>query len=453
LRSTLEKLTWQQYHEGLFDTLKAVDGDVYRLVAREFERQRSTIQLIAAENQASRAVLAALGSIVQDKTTEGFAGARFHGGCEVVDEIEQLAAARAREAFGACYANVQPHSGTTANQIILSAILDAGDRILSLGLDQGGHLSHGAGVSFTGKFFEVSNYGVDGKTFLLDYEAIRAEALRFRPRMIICGATAYCRRIDFGRFRRIADETGAFLLADISHISALVIGGVHPSPVDEAHFTTTSTYKPGGPRGGLILMGRDWDMRVELCGRQLPLWQHVQRAVFPGFQGTPYLNNIAAKAVFFKEALSREYRARQARVVENAASLAARLIALGHGVLTGGTDNHMVLVNVSALRPSLTGLVAQGVLEDCGSVINKNRLPYDPRPAAVAGGIRLGTPVVTRHGMGPGEMDEIAGMVDEVLRAVEVVDDRRYRLDESVRGRIRKRVACLCDKFARASDG
>jgi len=263
-----EKMSSQEYHEGIFNALLEQDGQVYELIAKEYVRLRNSLQLIAAENQCSRAVLAALGSIFQNKTTEGFPGERYHGGCEVVDDAERLAVSRAKEAFGAQYANVQPHSGTSANQIVLTALLERADKVLSLGLDQGGHLSHGAKASFSGKFFDIENYCLNRETFLLDYDAIRDKALAFRPKLIICGASAYCRVIDFAEFRRIADEAGAYLMADISHIAGLVIAGAHPSPIDYAHFTTTSTYKPGGPRGGLILMGKDCDAKIAVAGRK-----------------------------------------------------------------------------------------------------------------------------------------------------------------------------------------
>ena len=265
------KTSFEEYHGDILGALKEGDEKVYELIKKEYERLQNTIQLIAAENQCSRAVLAAIGSIVQNKTTEGFAGMRFHGGCEVVDDIERLAISRAKEAFGAQYANVQAHSGTQANQIVITALLEKGDRILSLGLDQGGHVSHGAGVSFAGKYFEVEHYCVEKESFLLNYETIRQQALRFRPKLIICGASAYSRVMDFKRFREIADEAGAYLLADISHIAGLIIAGAHPSSMDYAHFTTTSTYKPGGPRGGLIMMGRDWDRKVKIRDREMPI--------------------------------------------------------------------------------------------------------------------------------------------------------------------------------------
>ncbi len=437
----------RQYHDNVFDALKEQDPHVYQLVTQEYQRQQKTLQLIAAENQCSRAVLAALGSIVQNKTTEGFPGARFHGGCRFVDSMEILAADRAKQAFNARYANVQPHSGTAANQIILTALLQRDDRILSLGLDQGGHLSHGAKASFTGKFFNVENYYVDRKTFLLDYDAIRDKAIEVKPRLIICGASAYARTIDFSRFRKIADEVGAFLLADISHITGLIIAGAHPSPVDHAHFTTTSTYKPGGPRGGLIVMGKDFEQQIRVSDKDITLWRLIEKTTFPGVQGTPHLNHIAAKAVFFKETLSKEYKSRQYKIIENAKRLARNLLDLGYDVLTGGTDNHMVLINAANFRNTLTGLTAQRCLEDCGIIINMNKLPCDDKPASVTSGIRLGTPVVTKNGMGENEMDVIASLLDAVLRKVEVISDTEYRIDESFKESISAQVEDLCGRF------
>lgn len=440
-------LSSARYHTGLLHALEQADAEVYRLLAEEYDRQQNTLQLIAAENQCSRAVLAALGSAVQNKTTEGFVGARFHGGCEVVDCLESLAISRAREVFKAAYANVQPHSGTSANQIVLTAILEKGDRILSLAMDQGGHVSHGAPVAFAGKFFEVEPYRVRPDSFLLDYDAIREQARRFRPRLIICGATAYSRTIDFAQFRAIADEVGAFLMADVSHISGLIAGGAHPSPVDHAHFTTTSTYKPGGPRGGLILMGRDFDRPFQAGGKTAPLWKRIEKTTFPGFQGTPYLNNIAAKAAFFKEMLSPAYRDRQYRIVENAGTLAQEFLELGYDVLTGGTDNHMFLINVANRRQGLTGLIAQRCLEDCGIIVNMNWLPYDGRSAGITSGMRLGTPITTKNGMSRPEMQVIAPLVDEVLTRVEIVSERQYRLDPALRDAMKERVRDLCCRF------
>ncbi|MBW7991098.1 MAG: serine hydroxymethyltransferase [Planctomycetes bacterium] len=427
--------------------MKENDSRVYELITKEYERLQSTLQLIAAENQCSRAVLAALGSVIQNKTTEGFPGSRYHGGCEIVDEVERLAAARAKEAFGAQYANVQPHSGTGANQIILTAILDKGDKILSLGLDQGGHLSHGAKVSFSGKFFDIENYYVDKETFLLDYDAIGRQAGEVKPKLIICGATAYSRTIDFKKFREIADSVGAYLLADISHIAGLVMAGAHPSCVDYAHFTTTSTYKPGGPRGGLIVMGKDYESKISVGGRDIALWEHIEKTTFPGMQGTPYLNNVAAKAVFFKETLSDEYRTRQFKIIENAKALAGGLTGLGYDVVTGGTDNHMVLVNVGNLREGLTGLAGQKCLEECGIIVNMNRLPYDKKSAAVTSGVRLGTPIVTKNGMGSAEMGSISALIDAVLKEVKVKSDSEYEIDKSLRDETKDKVKQLCGRF------
>lgn len=439
--------TGEQYHKTIFDALEQADPDVYQLIAGEYQRRQNTLQLIAAENQCSPAVLAALGSVIQNKTTEGFVGARFHGGCQVVDRVEELAIKRAKDAFGAKYANVQPHSGTAANQIVLTALLQRDDKILSLGLDQGGHLSHGARVSFTGKFFNVANYYVDKQTYLLDYEAIRDKARNVKPKLIICGASAYCRTIDFKKFREIADEAGAYLLADISHIAGLVIAGAHPSSVDYAHFSTTSTYKPGGPRGGLIIMGKDYDRKIMVGTKSMPLWEHIERTTFPGVQGTPYLNNIAAKAVFFKETLCEEYKQRQFKIIENAKALAASLLELGHDVVTGGTDNHMILVNVANFRAGLTGVMAQKCLEDCGIVVNMNRLPYDEKGPTITSGIRLGTPIVTKNGMGPQEMRSIAQLIDAVLRTVEIETDTEYRINQSFQDKTKQKVEALCSRF------
>jgi len=458
--------TSQEYHEGAFDALKEQDRQVYDLIIKEYERLNNKLQLIAAENLCSQAVLAALGSVIQNKTAEGFPGARLHGGCEVVDDVEKLAVARAKEAFGAKYANVQPHSGTSANLIVMTSLLEPGDNILSMGLGQGGHYSHGSKASFTGKFFNVENYYVDKKTYLLDYDAIKDKAVKIRPKLIICGASAYTRTIDFKKFREIADMVGAYLLADISHIAGLIIAGAHPSSVDYAHFTTTSTYKPGGPRGGLIIMGKDYDMKVNegrrtkddpgfafgyagAGGRETrdELWELIDKATFPGAQGTPYLNNIAAKAVFFKETLSDEYKARQFKIVENAKKLSDSLLDSGYDVLTGGTDNHMILINVSNFREGLNGATAQKCLEECGIVTNKVMLPYDKKTTIITSGIRIGTPIVTRNGMGAEEMVSISALINAVLRRIKIISDSKYEIEESFEIEHRERVKELCSRF------
>ena len=430
-----------------YNPLHAHDPVIYDLVEKERRRQQDTLQLIAAENRCSAAVRAALGSVVQDKTTEGFVGQRYHGGCEVVDRIETLAVERATQTFRAQYANVQPHCGTTANHIVFSAVLHPGDRILSLGLDQGGHVSHGAQVSATHTVYDIAQYRVNRQTFLLDYEAIEAQAVKCQPKLIICGATAYSRTLDFARFRRIAERVDAYLLADISHIAGLVIAGLHPSPIDEAHFTTTSTYKPGGPRGGLILMGRDHNRPIRAGKTHRPLWDHLNRTTFPGVQGTPQLNNIAAKAVFFLETLTAAYKSRQLAIRENAGALAGCLIDRGFDVLTGGTDNHMILLDVTQFRRGLTGVVAQRCLEACGFIVNMNRLPYDRKGQSVTSGIRLGTPIVTHSGMQMAHMAEIADLLHSVLTLVKPVSDTSYRLEDRFVQTTRDAVRKFCRRF------
>lgn len=444
---SFDRTSFEEYHEGQFGALREADAQVYELITAEYKRLQNSIELLAAENQCSRAVLAALGSVVQNKTAEGFPGARLHGGCEVIDDVERLAVVRAKEAFGSRYANVQPHSGTGANQIVITTVLEVGDKILSLGSEQGGHYSHGDALSFTGKFFDVENYYVDKRTFLLDYDAIRDKAVKVKPKLIICGASAYVRAIDFEKFREIADEVGAYLLADISHISGLVAAGAHPSSVDYAHFTTTSTYKPGGPRGGLILMGGDCEKKIKVQGKDIALWKRIEDTTFPGVQGTPYFNHIAAKAVFFKEMLADEYRTRQFKIIENAKRLAGDLLDLGLDVLTKGTDNHMILINAGNSREGLTGVTAQKCLEECGIIVDRMRLPYDEKPPTITSGIRLGTPIVTRNGMGGKQMQSIAELIDAVLKRVEIISETEYKIDNSFREQIRTKVAELCGKF------
>jgi glycine hydroxymethyltransferase len=447
MATVLDKLSSEAYHNGLQAELIKSDPEIQKLIITEYQRLQDTIQLLAAENQCSRAVLAALGSILQNKTSEGFPAARLHGGSSVMDEVERLAVERAKRAFAAKYANVQPHSGTTANQIVITALLEPGDKILSMATSHGGHFSHGFIDSITAKFFRIENYCVDRESYLLDYDLIAKQARSFKPKLIICGASAYPRTIDFTKFRQIADEVGAYLLADISHVSALVIAGAHPSPIDHAHVTTTSTYKPGGPRGGLILMGKNYDLQIKAAGTDTILWQLIEKTTFPGVQGTPYFNNIAAKAVFFREVASDEYKARQFKVVVNAKRLAENLLRKGYDILTGGTDNHMVLVNVANARPGLTGFVAQRCLESCGIVVDKLLLPYDQKDPSVASGIRLGTPIVTKNGMGYSEMDRIAEMMDAVLKKVQPLGECQYTIDEAFAANVKEQTKTLSNKF------
>jgi glycine hydroxymethyltransferase len=442
-----KKLSTQEYHSALLEALKKSDEQVYELIERECQRQQNTLQLVAAENKCSRAVLGALGSIVQNKTAEGHAGLRLHSGSEVVDDIERVAVARAKEVFGAHYANVQVHSGTTANLIVINALLEKGDTILSLPSNQGGHFSHGSIDSITAKFYNVENYLLNEESCMLDYDAIETKAIEVQPKLIICGASVYSRVIDFERFRKIADGVGAFLLADISHIAGLVSAGVHPSSIDCAHFTTTSTYKSGGPRGGLILSGKDADMQISVGIKKVKLSELIDKSVFPGLQGTPHFNNIAGKAVFFREMLSDEYKERQGWIVMNASVLANCLTDLGYEIVTGGTDNHMMIVDSTRSREGLNGTIACKCLEDCGIVVDRVELPFERPDSAAVGGLRLGTPIVTRNGMGLQEMKEIASLFDEIISGINVTGECNYEMDEGFVEEMKGKVEVLCSRF------
>lgn len=423
--------------------LRAGDPVLYELIAREHRRQAQTLTMVAASSIADPAVLACEGTALLNTTTEGYPGARFHAGCGVVDEIERMAIDRARRAFGARYANVQPHSGTSANQIVMFSLLRPGDTVLGLDLDAGGHLSHGSPASVSGIYFNAVAYGVDANG-CIDMAEVRRLALEHRPRLIICGASAYPRRIDFAAFREIADEAGAYLLADISHIAGLVAAGEHPSPIDHAHFTTTSTYKQlCGPRGGLVLMGRDHD--VPGPGGRGTLSSLVQRATFPFFQGTPGLASIAAKASALARVATPGFREAARRITGGARALADALAARGYTLVSGGTDNHIVLVDLASR--GLTGLQAERVLEGCGIIVNKNRVPGDRRGALVTSGVRFGTNGLALRGMGAEEMPACAALVDTVLRAARPVGDRDYEIDPRVVEDVRHGVAVLCARF------
>ncbi len=386
-------------------SLSQVDAEVADAIGRERRRQRDGIELIASENYTSAAVLQAVGSVLTNKYAEGYPGKRYYGGCEFVDEVEVLAIDRAKQLFGAEHANVQPHSGANANMAAYLALLEPGDRILGLNLQEGGHLTHGLGVNFSGRLFEPHFYGVDRETGLLDYDAIAATAREVRPRAIICGASAYSRTIDFARFRQIADEVGAFLFADIAHPAGLVAAGLHPSPIGHAHITTTTTHKTlRGPRGGMILCGEEHAKAID-------------KSVFPGLQGGPLMHVIAAKAVAFGEALLPDFRAYGERVIENAQAMASELTRQGLPVISGGTDNHLLLVDVGAL--GLSGRKSERILDEVGISTNRNTIPGDTRPPTQASGLRLGTPAVTTRCFGVREVEQIATMIAEVLREPE----------------------------------
>jgi glycine hydroxymethyltransferase len=396
--------------------IERVDPTVADIIGREADRQRSTIELIASENFTSAAVLEAMGSVLTNKYAEGYPGKRYYGGCEVVDEVETLAIERAKVLFGAEHVNVQPHSGAQANMASMLSILEPGDRILGMSLQEGGHLTHGLHVNFSGRLFEAYFYGVDGETELIDYDAVRAVAREVKPKLVICGASAYSRLIDFARFREIADEVGATLMADIAHIAGIIAAGKHPTSIGSAHITTTTTHKTlRGPRGGLIMADADHATAVD-------------KLVFPGTQGGPLMHVIAAKAVGFHEALQPEFKGYIGRVLENARVLAERLSELGLRIVSGGTDNHLMLVDLTAL--GLSGRKAERVLDRVGITVNKNTIPNDPRPPMQASGIRIGTPAMTTRGFGPDEMREVGDLIATVLRSIE---------DDAVQERCRAR--------------
>ncbi len=385
--------------------LENTDPEIAEVIRRELERQNTTIQLIASENFTSRAVLEAQGSVLTNKYSEGYPAKRYYGGNFVVDEAENLARDRACELFGAQHANVQPHSGANANQAAFMALLEPGDKVMGMRLDQGGHLTHGSPVNFSGRMYDFVAYGVDDESEMLDYDVIRDLAVRERPRLIIAGATAYPRIIDFEAFRAIADEVGAMLLVDAAHIAGLIAGGAHPSPVPLADVVTFTTHKTlRGPRTGAILSRTEYAAGID-------------KAVFPGLQGGPLMHVIAAKAVAFREASQPDFRRYATDVVANARALAAGLAEEGFRIVSGGTDNHLMLVD---LRPfGVTGKVAQEALDRAGITCNKNAIPNDPEKPFVTSGLRLGAASCTTAGMGPGEMREIAGLIGHVLRAVD----------------------------------
>ncbi len=405
--------------------LSRVDPELDEIIRAEEERQATQVILIASENTVSRAVLEAMGSVLTNKYAEGYPGRRYYAGCENVDRAERLAQERARALFpGAEHVNVQPHSGSQANQAVLLSACKPGDRVLSMSLDMGGHLSHGHPKNIAGMLYEIVSYGVDRETERLDYDEIARIAEKARPKLIICGASAYPRTIDFERFAAIAREVGALLLADIAHIAGLVVAGLHPSPIPHADFVTTTTHKTlRGPRGGMIL-----------CREKFA--KDIDAKILPGIQGGPLCHQVAARAVAFKEALSASFRHYQARIVENAKALAEELAARGFRIVSGGTDNHLFLVDV---RPrGLNGKIAERALERAGIIVNKNLIPYDPEKPTTASGLRIGTPTVTSRGMGVAEMRRIGAWIDRVLSSPE---------REDVQAEVRREVADFARDF------
>ena len=388
------------------DDVKLIDPEVAQAIVDEQERQNSHIELIASENWVSKAVMAAMGSPLTNKYAEGYPGKRYYGGCDCVDVVENLAIERAKELFGCEYVNVQPHSGAQANMAVMFAVCKPGDTIMGMNLDHGGHLSHGSPVNMSGKYFNIVPYGVDDNGFI-DYDKLREIALECRPKMIIAGASAYARTIDFKKFREVADEVDAVLMVDIAHIAGLVAAGVHPTPFGHAHVVTTTTHKTlRGPRGGMIM-----------CSKEVNDKYNFNKAIFPGIQGGPLMHVIAAKAVCFKEALSEEFKTYQQNVVDNAQALCKGLQSRGIKIVSDGTDNHLMLVDLTPF--GLTGKAVEKLLDAAHITCNKNTIPNDPQSPFVTSGIRLGTPAVTSRGMNTEDMDLIAEAIAMVIKGGE----------------------------------
>ncbi|MBQ2451623.1 MAG: serine hydroxymethyltransferase [Lachnospiraceae bacterium] len=388
------------------DEVKKVDAEIADAIVEEQTRQNSHIELIASENWVSKAVMAAMGSPLTNKYAEGYPGKRYYGGCEVVDVVENLAIERAKELFGCDYANVQPHSGAQANMAVQFAVLEPGDTVMGMNLDHGGHLTHGSPVNMSGKYFNIVPYGVDDNGFL-DYDKMEQLALECKPKMIIAGASAYARTIDFKRFREVADKVGAVLMVDMAHIAGLVAAGLHPSPMPYADVVTTTTHKTlRGPRGGLILANKEAAEKF-----------NFNKAIFPGIQGGPLMHVIAGKAVCFKEALSDEFKAYQKQIIANAQALCNGLISRDIKIVSGGTDNHLMLVDLTTY--DLTGKAVEKLLDEAHITCNKNTIPNDPKSPFVTSGIRLGTPAITSRGMNEADMDKIAEAIALVIKKQE----------------------------------
>ncbi len=405
-----------------YEKLNQYDPEVYSAIAREEKREQQNIELIASENVVSEAVLLAAGSLLTNKYAEGYPGKRYYGGCAYVDEVEELARTRACRLFGAEHANVQPHSGANANLAVFFALLQPGDTVLSMNLAHGGHLSHGSPVNISGKYFNIVSYGVSEETQTIDYDEVERLALESRPKLILAGASAYPRVIDFARFRQIADRVGAYLMVDMAHIAGLVAAGLHPSPVPYADVVTTTTHKTlRGPRGGMIL-----------CREELA--KAIDKAIFPGTQGGPLMHIIAAKAVAFGEALQPTFRVYQEKILENAQALATGLLNRGYRLVSGGTDNHLMLLDLRGR--DITGKELEARLDAVHITANKNAVPGDTRSPFITSGVRLGTPAVTSRGFGTAEMDRIAAWIDDTVRDF-----------EGTRARITEEVIALCEQY------
>jgi len=414
----------EREEEQKMSKLKEVDPEIYNVIYGETKRQAFGLELIASENFVSEAVMEAAGSVMTNKYSEGYPGKRYYGGCEFMDIVENLARDRAKELFGCEHANVQPHSGSQANMAVYFSVLKPGDTILGMNLSHGGHLTHGHPVNFSGKFFNVASYGVSKETEVMNYDELGKIAEEAKPKMIVAGASAYSRELDFKKFREVADEVGAYLMVDIAHIAGLIVAGIHQSPIPYADFVTTTTHKTlRGPRGGMIM-----------CRKKYA--KDLDREVMPGIQGGPLMHVIAAKAVAFKEAMVPSFKEYQHQIVKNAKALAAGMANLGYHVVSGGTDTHLMLI--SLIERKLTGKVVEEALEKAGITVNKNTVPFDPQKPFITSGIRMGTPALTTRGMKEPEMEKIATLIDRVISNLG---------DEEVYAQVKGEVLELCQKF------
>ncbi len=406
--------------------LGEVDPQIVEIASKDLTRQQDSLMLIPSENYASRAVMEAQSTILANKYAEGYPGERYYNGCKFMDDVESLAIARAKALFGAEHINVQPHAGSQANMAAYHALLEPGDTILAMSLSHGGHLTHGDNVNFSGRYYNVAAYGVDAETERIDMEKIARLATEHRPKLIVVGATAYPRHFDFAAWREVADSVGAYLLTDIAHIAGLIAGGAHPDPVPYSDVVTTTTHKTlRGPRGAMIMCRSEYAEKID-------------RAVFPGLQGGPFLHTIAARAVAFKEASEPAFKTYQAQIVKNAKALAARLIENGFRLVSGGTDNHLMLIDLTSRYEKLSGRQAADHLEDAGIIVNKNTIPFDKRKPRTTSGLRIGTPMITTRGMKEDEMVQVADFIAETLE---------NRQKASIKRRIREKVKEFCTQF------
>ena len=421
--------------------IKKSDPEIYDILQKEISREDLTLELIASENFVSYSILEMAGGVMTNKYAEGYPGARYYGGCEHVDEAENLARDRAKKLFDCEYVNVQPHSGSQANMAVLMTFLNVGDTIMGLDLAHGGHLTHGSHVNFSGKLYNSVSYQVDKDTGRVDFNSVRSIAKKFKPQLIICGGSAYPRHVEFEQFREVADEVGAFLMADIAHPSGLVAAGLHPSPMNYCDIVTSTTHKTlRGPRGGMIMMGKDienkWKIVAPKSGRTKMVSELLDSSVMPGIQGGPLMHIIAAKAIAFNEALQPEFKIYAQQVIDNAKAMSETLLSKGYNLISGGTDTHVVLIDLS--NKDVTGKLAEKTLEKAGITVNKNMVPFDKRSPFITSGIRIGSPAITTRGMKQNEMVQVINLIDKIITNIE---------DQSIIEKVKIEVESLCSSF------